>query len=532
MKLKKIGGLLAAIALVSACVDVDEQLGDNLIPGNQDYTFYTTTIDIDDVEMMQADSLSGYNLYRITFGAIRDDGLFGLTKRTSAFYIVPVADTLDFGTPGTQQFIKFHLSAPLDTISCANPNQANILQNVNVFALEEPMNMSQGAPELKYDKTKRVTKGIPIFNGLDSLSFDFTAAYAEKYLTITQEELDSLDLYLKRFPGIVISTDDPVGEGGRINMFELPVSVASSAITGSYANLYFSAEYNGERKDTCMTFYLGPVSKYDMSGVTATNISSYPQIAYTLSEHSSKAMEGPASDVIYFEGGRGIKPVVKAASIKEKLSAEIRVHGGNPASAIINKATIELPFEFPDDYKEMDRFPTTLSPTCRVVSDDGSASFVGITDNSISEEDPGTINRSLLKYTPDISYHLQQMLRLEDETRITNYDIWFLAMANETITTSTTTDSEMSEYYQQLAYQSYYSSMYSGYGYGGYGGYGSYYTNYYNYMMMASMMNTSSTSTETQSIMDSHRYYRGVLNGPAASRKPKLKVIYAIPKED
>ena len=159
MKLKKIGGLLAAIALVSACVDVDEQLGDNLIPGNQDYTFYTTTIDIDDVEMMQADSLSGYNLYRITFGAIRDDGLFGLTKRTSAFYIVPVADTLDFGPPGTQQFIKFHLSAPLDTISCANPNQANILQNVNVFALEEPMNMSQGAPELKYD-----TRGFVDFN--------------------------------------------------------------------------------------------------------------------------------------------------------------------------------------------------------------------------------------------------------------------------------------------------------------------------------------------------------------------------------
>ena len=50
--------------------------------------------------------------------------------------------------------------------------------------------------------------------------------------------------------------------------------------------------------------------------------------------------------------------------------------------------------------------------------------------------------------------------------------------------------------------------------------------------MMAAMMNTSTTSTETQSIMDASRYYCGRLNGPAAERKPKLHVIYAIPHED
>ena len=536
MKLKLLGGFAAVIALAASCVNVNERLGEEFIPDNQNYTFYTTTLDIDDMRMEMADSLSGYNIYRITFGAIQDEGTFGLTRRTSAFYLVPVADTLDFGKAGTRKFKNFHVSAPYDTVSCQRLDQAHILQNVNVYALDEPMKLSQGAPELVYDNTKRITRGVPVCNGVDSLSFDLTEEYAKKYMTITQEELDSLDLYLKRFPGIVLSTDDPVGEGGRINMFKLPIAVNSGSITGSYASLSFSAEYDGEVKDTSFIFYLGPASKYDMSGVTATNISSYPQIVYTLAEHSSKDMAGKVTDMAYFEGGRGIKPVVGAKSIKDKLSAEISKNGGNPKTVVINRAYLEMPFEFPEDYVDMRFFPTTLSPTCMVKSDDGTETFVGITDSSISDEDPGTINRSLLEYTPYITYHLQQLLRLENEDKVSNYDIWFLALADENITSSTTTNDELSDYYTQMAYASYYNSMYGGYGgygYGSsYGSYGSYYNNYYNYMMMASMMSTSSTTTETQSVMDANRYYCGKLNGPTAQRKPKLHVIYAIPHED
>ena len=300
MKLRLIGSFVAVIALAASCINVNERLGVEFIPDNQNYTFYTTSLDIDDMRMEMADSLSGYNIYRITFGAIRDEGTFGLTKRTTAFYIVPVADTLDYGKPGTQTFKYFHISAPYDTVSCQRLDQAHILQNVNVYALDEPMNLSQGAPELVYDNTKRITRGIPVCNGVDSLSFDLTEEYAKKYMTITQEELDSLDLYLERFPGIVLSTDDPVGEGGRINMFKLPINVTSGSIAGSFASLTFSAEYDGEVKDTSFVFYLGPVSKYDMSSVTSTNISSYPQIVYTLAEHSSKYMLGDVSDVAYF----------------------------------------------------------------------------------------------------------------------------------------------------------------------------------------------------------------------------------------
>ena len=51
MKLKLLGGFAAVIALAASCINVNERLGEDLIPDNQNYTFYTTTLDIDDMRM-------------------------------------------------------------------------------------------------------------------------------------------------------------------------------------------------------------------------------------------------------------------------------------------------------------------------------------------------------------------------------------------------------------------------------------------------------------------------------------------------
>ena len=80
---------------------------------------------------------------------------------------------------------------------------------------------------------------------------------------------------------------------------------------------------------------------------------------------------------------------------------------------------------------------------------------------------------------------------------------------------------------------------YGGYGYGGYGGYGSYgynslYNNYYNYGLLQSMYSTTSSSsysTTKQSMMDNHRYYKAIFNGPKAEKNvPMFRIVYAIPK--
>ena len=211
---------------------------------------------------------------------------------------------------------------------------------------------------------------------------------------------------------------------------------------------------------------------------------------------------------------------------------------------MINKASLVFPFEFPDDYKEVDNlWPDILSPTCRVIADT-TTSFMGLTDSSSSDENQGDINRSVWQYAPDITYHMQELIKIDEAKggekveRLKNgsYDIWLLIMANETVTNTTNNNSEMSDYYKYLAYQSYYNSMYGGgyggYGYGGYGGYGSYYSNYYSYMMMAQYASGSSTSTSVQAMLDKDRFYKANLNGPLHSgKKPTLKLTFSVPKQ-
>ena len=186
-------------------------------------------------------------------------------------------------------------------------------------------------------------------------------------------------------------------------------------------------------------------------------------------------------------------------------------------------------------------YPDVLSPTIKI-STDTSVVFAGLTDASASDENEGDINRSLCVYAPDITHHVQQIIRQKDKEDISDYDIWMLIMHIETTTTTNAEASEMAQYYQQIAYASYANQLYGG-GYGGgyYGGYGGYgyggygygYNNYYNYMMMAQYAAASATTTSSSMEMDKDRFYKCVLRGPGAKDgpTPKLKITYAVPKE-
>lgn len=103
-------------------------------------------------------------------------------------------------------------------------------------------------------------------------------------------------------------------------MFRLPIAVNKGTIYGSYAELKFTADY-GDRKqvDTSFIFYLGPMSIYDLGGVTSTSVTTYPQAAFDQTVHSSKSLEGKADKTFVMEGGRGIKPVIKAKPIRDKV---------------------------------------------------------------------------------------------------------------------------------------------------------------------------------------------------------------------
>lgn len=540
MKSKILALMAAAICCIS-CIENDSTLGGNLIPVGQLYDFYTVSVPIEEVDMMMADSLSGYSDSRITFGAVRDE-YYGLSTRSSAVTLIPMFDvdegSLDFGTD--PEFLSFHFSVAKDTMSYNDPTQKNILQAVKVYELERALDADKD-----YDcnltlprKEATISAGTPIYTCGDSLSFDFSEEFGKKYMSITADDLADIDTYLAKFPGICFETEDPIANGGRINMFELQTGYDSDnyVLTGNYATLRFESEYDGERKDTSFVFLLGMDDLYDLDSLfDAASTGSFPQYALNVGSQENRDRMGRAEEVAMIEGGGGLKPVIHASELREIAINAISEKGGDPLTTVINKATIILPFEFPSDYTEMDYWPTRLSPTCKVKSDT-LCTFASLTDSSSDDEDQGDIDRSLLQYSPDITYHMQELVRLDldDEsasaTKLYNngsLDIWFLIMANEVTTTTTSGSSDLSEYYNYLAYQSYYNSMY-----GGYSNYGSSYSNYYTYAMLAAYASQSSTTESTSMELDRDRFYRAAVNGPTSSngRVPTLQLTFAIPK--
>ena len=552
MNLKRASFIIAFAALAGciSCVKTNNRLGEGFLPSDSQYDLYVASADIPEIRMGKVDSLSGYSSDKIVIGAIRDER-FGLTTRGCVLTLVPSVVEIDMGS--NPEFLNFHFSAVADTTSVADESQQHIIQNVNVYELTERMGTKDyyASSEVKYDDSHLVSRGQVVYSGQDSLAFDFSEEFGKKYMNILARDLDSLGAYLKKFPGIYITVDEPRGMGGRIDKFDLKAFTVTSGSyygnsqvdwNGNLAELKFRSTYDGVRKDTSLLFYFSPSKLYNLDSLARKSVSSIndiTQYAFNTSSHESDAMEGPATDRIFVEGGTGIKPMIPASTLRAIIREEISKYG-NPDVAIITKATIELPFVFPDDYTKMFLYPKYLSPTARLRVD-GDVAFASLSDSNISTENQGSINRSTLKYAPDITLHAQQLIRKDaDDETLSNYDVWFLIM-DEEVTTTTTSD-EMSDYYSQMAYYSYYNSLYGG-GYGGYGGYGyggygygggGYGYNNYMYLSMMMMANSSNTSTSTQTVLDKDDFYDAVLVGPEADdfdEKPRIKFSFAIPKE-
>lgn len=549
--------LAAASLCCLACIETNSTLGGSLVPAVETYTFHTVEIPIEGISLQMADKLSGYSDSRITIGAIQED-TYGMTTRASAFPLVPlIADYDDFDLGKNPEFKRFHFAVARDTLSCLTADQENILQNVRVYELAQALD-----PEEDFDCNKPVdhldaaiTKGVPVYKGTDSLAFDFSEEFGRKYLKLTRSDVADMETYLSKFPGIYLETDKPESDGGRIDMFDVQLDYDANykAIIGNYATLYYTAEFDGVRKDTSLVFYYGATDLYKIDSLMNSYTGSFPQYALNMTGQQTRDRVGVATDKIQVEGGGGLKPVISALTLKHQVEKAISALGGNPKEAIINKASLIFPFEFPEDFEEMEFWPYRLSPTCRMTygdEDNEHTSFMGLTDASSSNENQGDLDRSLLRYAPDITYHMQEILKIdESQTDKTgtkylmkgNYDIWLLVMAEEIISSVSTTSEETQEMLNYLAYSSYYNSMYGGYGgygyggygYGGYGGYGSYYSNYLNYAMMAQMASQSQTTYSTQVKLDKDRFYRASLNGPTANGDvPTLKLTFALPNEE
>ena len=228
----------------------------------------------------------------------------------------------------------------------------------------------------------------------------------------------------------------------------------------------------------------------------------------------------------YFPGASAISVLWKGPEGKQETRMEMADEDGFFAQLLPVKDPGEYAYSVTYEIRKEDS-KTFLKKTVKsgdpyrhsqilTKGDDGTvrSSFNGLPDAAADVEDQGGINRSLLQYQPDITWHLSKILQLEDADLeadpdlIHNYDIWLFTVHDEIVESSITT-SDDEDYYRQLMYYQYLNNIYGGYGgygYGGYGyGYGGYgygydsygYSNYYNMYLLNAMFSSSSNTTTT-----------------------------------
>ena len=539
--------LALPLAALTACVKNSPEIGKDLIDKTLLFDTYTVEFPIEDIRMRRANDLSGFSDTRLAIGAIRDE-TFGLTTRSTAFGLVPALDTLDLGTD--PKFVKFSVRFAADTISTATPGQERIFQNFYVYSLLDTLSSKESGTNQDIPHgTEIVSRGVPVYDGKDDLTFELNAAFGQRYITalkkygpilVNRDEDSKVNKYsdfMKEVPGIYIESDIPEGIGGRINLFDLSILSVSQNYyykNSNYATLTVNASYDGVRKDTSFIFIPGEPAFYDEKAYLDNNQKFY-QYAFNRTTHEASEMD--ATDRIYIEGGGGLKPVIPAAQLRERVVAAISERGGDPAKTVINKASIILPYEMPEDQDLMNYFPSMISPTIRSTSKDGTVSYGGLADASASSENQGDLDRANLVYAPDITYHMQQSLSRTDLDTEDDADIWFLTVHSETVANANG-NAEQEAYYQQMMMAMYYNNLYGGgYGYGGYSsygssGYGGYggYSNYYNMYMMASLLSPMHQTTySTTQELDKDRYYRAILNGPATTATNPPSSLILIP---
>lgn len=556
--------LSGALLATASCVKVNTGLGQNLAPLEHRYDVFCEEIPLRDIRVERMDSSFGFSSNRITVGAVRDER-YGLCTKSAAFSLTPLVNRLDFGKE--TRFTGMLLSLACDSVSVPQGGDPKILQKLRIYALDEETDINDPTKFLyscdvkklstHFDGAETVTDYVPVFGGEDTLNFHFKPSFynalGAKLLARAQDGVYTVDnadtlsnsLWLKDFPGFYISCEAPEGNGGRFNLLglKLGLDVQTYTITANFASLSFKAKYKGRSTftDTSFVFLVGGISIPKSSDKLPT------QKAFNGSEHEAlPALDGmtlegtsyKAGTKIYVEGGSGLRPVFSAKEIRERLLADFAAKKVTDVSkVIIDRASLILRYPTPGDYGLISDYPRYLAPAHlsrykirdRVYGQTKSlvyTDFPPVTDAGVTDEDQGGLSRSQQCYSPDISFHIQHLIKLQNpsDEDLERQDVLFFIKHAETIVSQTASNAEQ-DYYNQMLYYSYLNSLYGG----GTGNYNNYYNMMYYYNMTAS--SSSGTTTSVQVLQDEARYYNAVLYGPedASGKGPVLRVIYSVP---
>lgn len=436
-------------AILTSCIENDRQLGNSIIPEDQIVTVHTKSFDID-VKNRLSDSVQSVSYSHILVGDLHHP-VFGTVRSGGASYIMPYTESKSLGVG--PKLIKAYLTLNVSSTYCTNDSQEGIHQRLRIYELLEPIDSTMSTCEsLTPDKfsEETITGNTPIIYGKGSVKIPLKDSFAEKLLATTDEEFEDMDLFLKRINGFYITSDpipDNGREGGRLNFLNL----GSSKITVEYT--MNDPEQKIENADTTITFAFGY---------------SY---AFNFFAPGSKALENEnPTDKLYIESLNGIKPHIKAETLKQMLDKWVmedeELHN---SSIILSRAELVFPFEMPEDYTRIEKeFPQMIYAFRNNRTGNGNDTTVQYytpLEEIYHHYNIGGINRSLKQYSMDITDYIQDLLLTDDID--SQPDLW-----------------------------------------------------------IAPMYSRSNPYGNSYYYFDNRAYSRAILNGPTAERKPTLKLTF------
>jgi len=393
MIIKNILRSTAALSLTTlfliSCIETDKTTGSSLVPDDQILKVHTVGFDLP-VQMKLSDSLQTSYSGALVIGSNKDSQL-GTMQASAAFQFMPALSGHDFGENPVAQSFKMYIT--VDSKSFFRDEDQFIPQNIYVYELTKELDSTVAYNNSITDSDflpQPLNKGGNVFFGGDTLVIDISLDYAQELVSATQDERDSISIFLKKFKGLYMTSPPQPGslEGGRIN------SLAPSSI-------YFLMKYrhvdteNSIDKDSLIAYYV-----YDES----------PHV--NRFEHSSKYLENTnPQDQIFMEGLAGIKPYIDFNEVKTSITNWATQNNTDLNKLIITKAEIRLPFEYPQDYLQLNYYPSQVFICTRTDSTGITTINYDPLDDISYYTSNGLINRSFKYYSLDISSYLQKVLQ-------------------------------------------------------------------------------------------------------------------------
>ena len=398
-----LAALLAMSCLVS-CITKDNTLGSSLVPANQDISVRTATLDLP-VGLKMADSLQTSVSQKATVGTIRTND-YGLYRSDAAMAVTAAYDSIIWGKNPVATSVRLSLS--LDTALVVNATQRNIPQNIYVHRLKVVLDSTKiynNSVTADDYETEVLSLGGLVYAGDDVYTVELDTKLGEELFKIPMSTLDSAELFMKAFKGLYLRCDDPMEntEGGRLNIFDLSTSTLS---------LYYNYDDDeGNRRSKTESFSLGETY--------VVNICS----------SGARGKEQPlATDALYMEGTCGIKPFISGRELRNALESFFAAQNQTDLSRVlIAKALFVFPFEYTGDYKQFDYYAATLYPCKKVnASSTSVAYYTPLTEIEDENLESGSIDRSNLWYTANVSIYLQNLLRRSVNELTSEDDLWIM----------------------------------------------------------------------------------------------------------